>query len=557
MLDTTVNQYTEGITFASRVVSGEIPANRYLIKGCQRFLNYLEKKDWKWEFNPKQAQHILSFINLLKLSKGPDAGKQFVLQPFQVYLLCAVFGFTDKANPWIRMVRNASLFAPRKCGKSELGAALALYFLWFGEQGTQVFSIARDRNQASLILSTAMVFVRNAPSFLANEYTVRAFDITCSRTGGYYKALSKEASKGSGDGLNPELVLADEASQLPRELIEVMESGMVARASPLMFSLTTASAVLVSKFRENLEYQKNILDEVAADDPSFFAMIYELDASMDWKDPKTWPIVNPMFGVSVFPEAIEQRVKEAQSKPSMINEVLTKSFNLFVSSESAWLDLRHWEQSPKGPPAQEPEASYITFDLSLTRDLCCVCVLDRYSDEQFFVKLMFFLPEDSMELVPLHDQSIFRDAITRGTLKLTQGNVSDYQEIENFIMQVVNKKTIKMIGYDPWNSNALVARLYERGLPLRKIGQGMASLSAATKQTEKLIYQHAISHEHDPMMIYQLNNVAIYQDVNNNVKVRKPEANNAAKIDGVVSMIMGIHLHLEDPIFCLPRVLII
>ena len=553
----TINQYEEGITFATRVVSGEIPGNKYLIKGCQRFLNYLEKKDWRWEFNPKQAQHIISFVNLLKLSKGPDAGKPFVLQPFQVYLLCAVFGFVDKNNPWVRMVRNASLFAPRKVGKSELGAAIALYFLWFGETGTQVFSVARDRSQASLILSTAMTFVRTAPTFLAKEYNVRTYDITCKQTGGYYKALSREASRGSGDGLNPELVLADEASQLPRELIEVMESGMVARASPLIFSLTTASAVLVSKFRENLEYVKNILDEVAADDPAFFAMIYELDPGMDWKDPEVWPVVNPMYGISVFPEAIEQRVKEAQSKPSMINEMLTKTFNLFVSSESAWLDIRHWEESPKTVPAREIESSYISFDLSLTRDLCCVCTLDRYDAEQFHVRFMFFLPEDSMDYIPLHDQSIFRDAVDRGTLKLTQGNVSDYQEIENYIMQVVNSKNIKMIGYDPWNSNALVAKLYERGLPLQKIGQGMASLSAATKQTEKLIYQRSIGHDHDPMMVWQLGNVSIYQDINNNIKARKPESNPNAKIDGVVSLIMAIHLHMEDPMFALPRVLAI
>jgi phage terminase large subunit-like protein len=241
----------------------------------------------------------------------------------------------------------------------------------------------------------------------------------------------------------------------------------------------------------------------------------------------------------------------------MINEMLTKTFNLFVSSESAWLDIRHWEESPKTLPAQEPESSYISFDLSLTRDLCCVCTLDRYDMERFHVKFMFFLPHDSMDYIPLHDQSIFRDAVDRGTLKLTPGNVSDYEEIENYIMSVVNAKNIKMVGYDPWNSNALVAKLYERGLPLQKIGQGMASLSAATKQTEKLIYQHAIGHDHDPMMVWQLGNVSIYQDINNNIKARKPESNPNAKIDGVVSLIMAIHLHMENPIFALPRVMAI
>ena len=889
-----INSYEEGISFATQVASGKITANRYLVKGCQRFLDYLEKKDWRWQFDPERAQHIITFYNQLKLSKGPDAGKPFILQAFQVYLLCAVFGFVDKNDPWNRMVRNAMMFAPRKIGKalclqtpiptpsgwttmgeikvndvvfnhegkmvrvlfkseifenhecfevcfsngeviiadaehlwlvndrykekaviattkdlvdrvilskradrlehnlsvdmpdpllmekqklpipsytfgawlgdgfsdrpfltcnivekdhfasqfdaegvfwhevkdnkestttfsfsdrynnkdvfnqklknlgvhgdkhipdiylrsskeqrmallqglmdtdghiiangntlefctvypllaktfgellstmgikwtmkskypiangkridklayvftfacykneipcfrlprklerqrknpnrktrcktvqitsikpiasvktacigvqgelflagktmlpthnSEFAAGLALYFLWFGEVGTQCISVARDRAQASLIFDTAKTFIRTAPSWLSREYNSKIYDISCRKTGGIYKTMSREASRGSGDGLNVELLLADESSQLPRELIEVMESGMVARKSPLLFHTTTASHMKLTKFHENLMYTKNILDGIAEDNPAFFALIYELDPDMDWKDPKTWPIVNPMFGISVFPEAIEQRVKEAQAKPSMINEVLTKTFNLFVSSESSWIDTKYWEESPKGPKPDAPESTFISFDLSLTRDLCCVCVLDRYDMESYYATFQFFLPEESIDFIPLHEQGVFRDAIARGSLKLTEGNVADYRVVEEYILKICHEKSVKKIGYDAWNATAVVANLYEKGLPLQKIGQGMSALSAASKQTEKLIYEKLIAHDHDPMMLFQLQNATRYEDVNLNLKVKRPEGSPHAKIDGVVSLIMGVHLSLEDPLF--------
>ena len=82
--------YEDGILYAVQVVRGEIFVCRNIKLACQRFLNQLEDRAWGYEFHAKYAQHVLDFIETLKHTKGPDAGKPLVLQPFQVFIICAV-----------------------------------------------------------------------------------------------------------------------------------------------------------------------------------------------------------------------------------------------------------------------------------------------------------------------------------------------------------------------------------------------------------------------------------------------------------------------------------
>jgi phage terminase large subunit-like protein len=157
--------------------------------------------------------------------------------------------------------------------------------------------------------------------------------------------------------------------------------------------------------------------------------------------------------------------------------------------------------------------------------------LHRYGEEDFFAKFQFFLPEESIELIPNHYKSIYSQAVMSGILRLTPGNVTDLNEIESYIKQECEKYSVKEIGYDPYNAAALVANLYADGLPVKKVGQGMAVLS---------------KHDGNPFLGWQLGNCEVYTDVNGNVKVRKNEADPSAKVDGIIAMIMAIHCHLDN-----------
>lgn len=540
--------WQDGVLYAVQVAKGEIEVCRNIKLVCQRFLNQLENKEWEWFFDPDYPQHFLDFIAELKHTKGPDAGTPIVLQPWQIFLICAIYGFRAKKDPQTRMVRDVIVFIPRKAGKSTLTSAIGLYELVFGEAGPEVFTLATNREQATIVFDSAKGFVESAPDDIANWFNVSKYELKkVGDSQSMFKALSRDTKK-TGDGKNPSCVIIDEAAQIvDRNSIEVLHSGMVARKNPLRIYITTASFTKETKFFEDMQYLKSMLRGQAEDNPRWFGLMYGLDEGDDWKDPKIWEKVNPMHGISINAEAIEQRVKEAQAKPSALNELLCKTFNVYVSANSAWIDRSHWDDSPNFDEGKIPEASFVAFDLAATRDLNAVATLHRYNEEDYGIEFKFFLPEESLDLIPNHYRPIFLQAVQRGSLKLTQGNVADYVEVEDYVVQQVEKYNAKEIGYDAWNAAALVSKLYEKGLPVKKIGQGMGVLNNPSKAVEKLILGKCIAHEHDPFVGWQLGNCEVYTDVNGNIKVRKNEADNSAKVDGIIAMIMAFHCALDNP----------
>ena len=540
--------WQDGVTYAQDVVKGEINVCNDVRLACQRFIDQMENKQWQWEFKPEFADHVLRFFKVLKHTKGPQANENVVLEPFQILLICAIYGFRSKKDSSKRMVTDVILFIPRKAGKSTLTSGLALYELQFGEAGAEVFTLATNREQATIVFDSAKGFIESMPKQLANCYLPSKYEVKKKGDSqSMFKALSRDTKK-TGDGKNPSCVIIDEAAQIvDRNSIEVLHSGMVARQNPLRIYITTASFTKDTKFYEDMSMYQAMLYGEANDNPRWFGLLFGLDPKDDWRDPTTWSKANPMHGISVFEEAIAQRAEEAKHKPQALNEFLCKTLNIFVSSNSAWIDRSFWDESKSEADDRVPESVFIGFDLAATRDLNAVCTLKRYDDLDYFAKWQFFLPEEGLDLIPKHYQDIFRLAVSSGILKLTEGNVMDDREISDYIKKECDTYQVKEIAYDNYNAASLVARLYEDGLPVKKCGQSMATLSNPSKQVEKLILGKQIRHDGNPFLGWQLANCEVYTDVNNNIKIRKNEADKAAKVDGIIALIMAMHSSLDNP----------
>lgn len=541
--------YETGILYAVNVAKGTIPVCRNVRLACQRFLNQLEDKSWAYEFHISYVEHFLEFASTLKHTKGPDAGKPLVLEPFQIFIICAIYGFRSKRDSKTRMVTDVIVFIPRKAGKSTLTAAIALYELNWGEAGAEVYTLATTREQASIVFDAAKGFVENMPHDVAMLYSVQRNQVT--KTGDSqtkFKALSRDTKK-TGDGMNPSCAIIDEAAQIvDRNAIEVLHSGMVARKNPLRIYITTASFTKDTKFFEDMQMLENMLTGEATDNPRWFGLLYSLDVGDDWRDPKTWAKANPMHGISVYEDAIAERAEQAKHKPAALNEFLCKTLNIYVSANSAWLDRAFWDDDRALIKTErEPESVFIGFDLAATRDLNAVCTLKRFGDDDYEAEFKFFLPEDGLELVPKHYSDIFRLAVNSKILHITEGNVMDDREISDYIISQAAKYEVKEIGFDAYNAASLVARLHEAGLPVKKVGQGMAVLSNPSKHVEKLIMNHCIKHDGNPFVGWQLGNCEVYTDVNGNVKVRKNENDKSAKVDGIISLIIAMHCSLDNP----------
>ena len=539
--------YQIGIKYANDVVKGNIEVCKNIQLACQRFLNFMEDKQWEFEFIPEYVDHVLDFVSILKHTKGPDAGQPIVLEPFQVLLLCGIYGFRHKKDHEKRMTTDVIVFIPRKAGKSTLTAVIGLYELAFNEAGAEVFTLATNREQATIVFDAARSMVESMPDEVKSWYRVSKYEIgKANDSQSMFRALSRDNKK-SGDGKNASCAIIDEAAQIvDRNSIEVIFSGMVARKNPLRIYITTASFTKDTKFFEDLTAFETMLNGDAADNPHWFGLLYGLDPQDNWKDESTWAKANPMHGISVYQDAIKERCEQAKFKPAALNEFLCKTLNVYVSANTAWIDREYWDKSV-GEDQGDPEEVFIGFDLAATRDLNAVCVLKRYAEDNYYADFKFFLPEEALNLIPTHYKGIFEQAVQSKILHITEGNVMDDREISEWIKQQATLYNVKEVGYDAYNAASLIARLHDSSIPVKKVGQGMAVLSNPSKHVEKLIMQNQIKHNGNPFLGWQLGNCEVYEDVNGNIKIRKNEADKSAKVDGIIALIIAMHCSLDNP----------
>lgn len=537
-----------GVQYAQDVVKGNIEVCNNIKLACQRFLNFMEDKHWEYEFFPEYVEHVLDFVSVLKHTKGPDAGKPIVLEPFQVLLICGIYGFRHKKDHEKRMTTDVIVFIPRKAGKSTLTAVIGLYELAFNEAGAEVFTLATNREQATIVFDAARSMVESMPDEIKAWYRVSKYEIgKANDSQTMFRALSRDNKK-SGDGKNASCAIIDEAAQIiDRNSIEVIFSGMVARKNPLRIYITTASFTKDTKFFEDLTALETMLNGDAPDNPHWFGLLYGLDPQDNWKDETTWAKANPMHGISVYQEAIKERCEQAKLKPPALNEFLCKTLNVYVSANTAWIDRDYWDKSI-GKDKADPEEVFIGFDLAATRDLNAVCTLKRYASEDYYADFKFFLPEEALSLIPTHYRGIFDQAVQSKILHITEGNVMDDREISEYIKQQATLYNVKEVGYDAYNAASLVARLHDNSIPVKKVGQGMAVLNNPSKHVEKLIMQNAIKHNGNPFVGWQLGNCEVYTDVNGNIKIRKNEADKSAKVDGIIALIIAMHCSLDHPL---------
>ena len=531
------------VGYAKAVTSGEIVAGRYVKKACQRFLDDLKRKDWRWSYKIKPAEHVCTFMeNGINHIKGPLVDKLLKLEDWQCFILCNIYGWEDEDK--IKRFQYVILEIARKNGKSLFASGLALYDL-LRTEGGEVYSLATKMDQAKIAFDGAEQMIRKAVPQVKEKFKIVTNQISNKDKWSFYKPLGRDSK--SLDGLNPSMCIYDEAAAYSdRNLVEVMTSATGARDNFLHLFITTAQFSRTTVYYENRLYLIDILEE-RVDNDRWFGMVYTLDEGDDWQDENVWIKANPNLGVSLKHDFLRDEVKQAQTMMSKRNGVLVKHFNIFTSGEEAWLSLEEWQKCA-GPILRDGEM-YVAMDLSSTRDLTAICYLWNNGDK-FSVDFQCFLPRKSLELVSVANKAKYQRAIEEGILHVTRGDVVDYREVKDHVKMMASKHNLKMIGYDKWNAALLVNDLEDEGYPIMDIGQSMSALSAASKETERMIVEELIRQEGNPFIDWQLECCSVYEDKNENIKITKDDADKSLKIDAIVAMIMAISMaagQLEEP----------
>ena len=176
------------------------------------------------------------------------------------------------------------------------------------------------------------------------------------------------------------------------------------------------------------------------------------------------------------------------------------------------------------------------LDLSSTTDLTAFVLVfpPTADDDRFYVLPYFWLPEETINLRVRRDHVPYDLWNKLGIFNVTSGNVVDYSAIE-----LGERFNIQRICFDRWNATQLVQRLEaEYGFEMVQFGQGFFSMSAPTKELERLILEKKIAHNGHKVLRWNIDNLAVEIDGAGNIKPSKKKA--TEKIDGAVALVMAV-----------------
>lgn len=539
------------------IQSGKTTVSKKIYKTYKKIV-YDIANPGKWHFDIIRANHAVYFIEeFCRHSQGELGGKKLKLQTWQKAMVSTIFGFVD--NDGYRKYRRAVLVVGKKNGKSLLASSIGLYMLIAdGEMGPEVVSAATTRDQAKKIWDASKAMVMMSPALkkrikpLTGELSSKAYNF------GTFKPLSSDYN--TLDGLNLHCVLLDELQQWKNgiELYDILTRGVSARKQPLILVTTTAGTIREDIYDVIYDECSLIIngyeDPAGYKDETTIAFIYELDNKSEWTDESKWIKANPGLGVIKNYDILKNEVEKAKENPLLVKNLLCKDFNIRETSTETWLSYEDLNNTATFDLKKlKPKYGLGGVDLSSTTDLTNATVIFMVKDDPtIYVLQMYWLPEDLLELKVNEDKIPYNIWKDLGLLRTTPGNKVHYKFVTQWFLEVQNEMDIYLpwIGYDSWSATYFVEEMknYFGASAMEPVIQGKKTLSGPMKNLGADLAAKRINYNNSPILKWNLSNVVIDVDKNNNIQPSKG-SNQRKRIDGFAGLLNAyvvLERHYED-----------
>lgn len=501
------------------------------------------------KFDPMRVDRIMAAFGQLRHTQGRWAGRPLNPDPWQVaYVIAPVFGwvrFDREIDQWVRIVRNLWVEVPRKNGKTTLSGGIALYLMaGDGEAGAQVYAAAASLRQASYLFNPIRDLASRSPG-LAKYMKVVKQTISHPGSMSTFTVISSVADAMHGANVHGSVVDEVHVHKDGGELIEAIETGTGSRAQPLNVNITTADngkpGTIYARKRHRIEQ----LARRVVRDPTTYGVIWAASERDDPFAEDTWRKANPGYGVSPTKAYLKSKADAARQSPAELAAFKRLHLGIRTRQETKYFELAAWDANAGlvDVATLAGREAYGGLDLSSTTDLTAWALLFPDDDGGYDVLVRLFAPEARLEDLDRRTAGEASVWVQRGQLTLTPGNVVDY----DFVRECVNadRETfdVRSIGYDPWNSSALVTNLMGDGATLAKVRQGFATMSPPTKELLRLLLTGTpkaplLRHGGNGALRWMADNFTVATDAAGNVKPDKSKA--ADHIDGVAAIITAL-----------------
>jgi phage terminase large subunit-like protein len=517
------------IDYATDVLTGRVPAGRWIYAAARRFLDDLERTDIYMDWEAVAA--LVGHFDGLTLV-GDDSGKAFALAPWQRWALANIWGWRYREDDR-RRVRLAVLQVARGNGKTTLMAGLCLWDLLRGD-GRRVHVLANNEHQAEICLDTAKTMVGR----LEDSDFERLYDRVIRREADC-EMTALPALERSLDGLNPSFWVADEAAEFKgRFLSKLLTTGSKRRES-LGVIISTPGSQPDNIYGELVAQGEAILKGEIQDD-SVVPLLFGLDPEDAIEDEAAWPKANPGMSYGQ-PDIKSLRRSWGTMKQSPIGRHEFTRYHCARLSEDTggWLDMSLWPKECADWRDLRGRPAWIGLDLSKTLDMTAAVVCVPLDDGRVALRGYYWWPKQDVAQRELDYRLPIRTWAAGGHLTLTPGREIDYESVRAKLIELQSEFDVRAVGYDRWGSKYLVEQLVSDGLPMEAYSMGVATFGPGCQLFQQLWVGGNILCGDDPVMRAACRTAIAKRDRNGNITITK-EARRSI-VDPLVAAVIGIH----------------
>lgn len=541
--DTYLYKYREAIR------KGETKAGLDMIMELDNLIEDFYSDEYKYDVS--DAYIRIDFIeHCVKLTKSPFYGAPMILLLWQKALIEVAYSFkmmSIDTNKWVDRFQEILLIIARKCGKTELIAALELAELVIGKSGSDIVCSGTNDGTADLcyqaIDTMRLLIDPKSIDTWKNQKGIKCF----ASKNNIYKLSDSSRQK---EGRNIDFAGIDEVWSL-------IDDGIY---KPIQQSTSTKDNYKIFMFgsegfvadgfldSQTKKYRKIIRNEDFSESSKRkLPWIYSMDDEREIWDTNEqginplWEKANPSIGVIKKWSYLRDRVDEARTSKADRMFVLSKDFNFKVANGQAWLNREDYEYPTPVYDLEDFRGSLIlgAVDLSATTDLSnAKILLMKPGDKTKYIYSHYWIPESKLEdSNDIEAGAKYSEWAKQGLLTICEGNEIDITKIADWFYQLYKDYGLRLYkcGYDQRFAKDFTGRMDDYGFEYEMILQGKY-LSNAMKLTEADLQSKIVNYNENDMDKWCLKNCAILVDDLGIVQPVKISAN--MRIDGAVTLII-------------------
>lgn len=511
-------------------------------------------------FDGELVRRKLRALGDFRHTKGRWAGLPMTIEggglsPWQVvWIIAPVFGwvfFDEEISRVVRVIRTAWIEVPRKAGKSTLSSGIGnVLLLGDSEAGAEVYAAAASLDQARRVFDDAK---RMCLTGKHARRRVRALKdvMTVESTGGVFRALSKIAE--TAHGLNVSGAVVDEVHvHKRRDLIDAIETGTGARDQPLIVFITTADEAAEGTIYDEKHGYTEKCAALIVEDFSHYGVIWAAEKDDDPFAESTWRKANPGLGTSPTVRYLAKEAEKARTTPSYFPVFCRLHLNLRMRDTARLIDLHQWDAAAGMTDWEDAawQPAWGGLDLSAVSDFTAwwVGVQSGQPGAELDMFWRFWVPGDCVPDLERQLQVPLSQWIREGWVTATEGNVIDYEAVQEQVLTDCRHADMRRVSYDRMFAGQMVQNLDAKlkGVEVVPVAQTFLGQSPAIKEMQRMLGISAFRHGGNPVARWMASLAEGRTDGNDNYRLVKPDRGKSqARIDGIAAMTMGLDGYLR------------